>query len=77
MFVLFSCAATLHFIMFFFVPSNPELTSHKSTHRLSNQTKLKSILMDLIWLNPLRNSCTFPYLFWLFWAQIRLGVLIP
>ena len=60
---IFSCAATLHVIMFFFCPFRPTSPTYKSTHRLTNQTKLKSILMNLIWLKVLRNSCTVPYLF--------------
>jgi len=44
--------------------SNPAcIRTHMSTYGLTNQTKLKSILMDLIWLKVLRNSCTVPYLF--------------
>ena len=64
-----SCAATLHVIMFFlfFCPIRPtyELTMqvNTQTHKHNNQTKLKSILMDLIWLKELRNYCTVPYLF--------------
>ena len=34
-----------------------------SMYTPTNQTKLKSILMDLIWLKLLRNSCTVLYLF--------------
>ena len=37
------------------------IKTHKSTFRLTNETKLKSILMDLIWQKVLRNSCTVPY----------------
>ena len=60
----FSCAATLHVIMFFFCLSHPskyELTSPKTNSQVHIQTH-KTIL-DLIWLNVLRNSCTVPYLF--------------
>ena len=44
------------FISLFFSCAQDELT---------NQIKLKSILMDLIWLKVLRNSCTVPYLFYI------------
>jgi len=39
------------------------MQTHKSTYTLTSHIKLKSILMDLIWLKVLRNSCTVPYLF--------------
>ena len=39
------------------------MQTHKSTYTLTSQIKLKSILMDLIWLKVLRNSCRVPYLF--------------
>ena len=39
------------------------IRTYKSTHRLTNETKLKSILIHLIWLKVLRNSYTVPYLF--------------
>ena len=49
---IFSCASTLHGIMFlclFLCLSHlSHIRTHKSTPRLTNQTKLKSILMDLI-----------------------------
>ena len=65
---VFSCAATLHVIMFVFFflfclshPSKYELTSPKTNSQVRIQTH-KTIL-DLNWLNVLRNSCTVPYLF--------------
>ena len=67
--MIFSRAATLHIIMFmfFFVcvgMSDPvHIRTDKSTYKLMNQTKPKSILMDLIWLKVLLNFCTVPYLF--------------
>ena len=43
------------FVFVFCVSYPTQIQTHKSTH---NQTKLKSILTDLIWLKVLRNSCT-------------------
>ena len=40
-----------------------QIWTYKSAHGLTNQTKLKSIFIDMIWLKVLRNSCTVRYLF--------------
>ena len=66
----FSFAATLQFIQFvevcfggFVGMSLPiPIQTHKTTYKLTNQTKLKSILKDLILQKVLRNSFTVPYL---------------
>ena len=59
------------------------IQTHKTTYKLTNQTKLNSILMDLIWLKVLRNSCTVPYLFWIIsweapsaWRWVRVLVIV-
>ena len=65
----FGCSYyTCHHVFFccclFVCLSHPShIRTHKSTNRLKNQTYLKSILKDLIWLKVMRNSCTVPYLF--------------
>ena len=38
------------------------IRTHKSAYELTYQTKIKSILMDFIWLKVLPNSCMVPYL---------------
>ena len=40
-----------------------KIQTHKSIYRLTNETKLKSILNNFILLKVLRNSRTVPYLF--------------
>ena len=62
-FQLRSNSACHHFFGFLCVSHLAHIQTHKCTYRLTNQTKLKSILMILIWLKVLRNSCTVPYLF--------------
>ena len=49
-------------------PSKYELTSPKTNSQVHIQTH-KTIL-DLIWLNVLRNSCTVPYLFYIASVQV-------
>ena len=64
-FVKFLVAQQLYMSSCFFFclshPSKYELTSPKTNSQVHIQTH-KTIL-DLIWLNVLRNSCTVPYLF--------------
>ena len=42
--------STCHHVFFVCVSHPTHIRTHKSTYTLTNQTKLKSILMDLIWL---------------------------
>ena len=52
----------MFFVLFLFHMSHP-VHIRTSLHKLTNQTKLKLIFIDLIWLKMLRNFCRVPYLF--------------
>ena len=55
----------VEYFFLFFCMSHPVHTrTHNSAYKLTNQTKLKPILMDLIWLKVLSNSFTVPYFLW-------------
>ena len=70
---LFAQHIIMFFCLFFCMSHSTHIKPHKSTERLTNQTKLNSILMNLIVLKVLRNSCTVPYLFFVSegWRGLR------
>ena len=53
-------------VLFFFFVTSVQIGTRKSTDKLTSLQTQKTIL-DLMWLNVLRNSCTVPYLFFDAW----------